>query len=151
MAVSDTLGALAHTRPAINHKNDSELVEAVIGLAAAEGVDEIVVGLPIGMGGQETAQTASVRAVANELRRRIGVPVTEWDERLSSREAERTMRGQANRPLGVPYEEWGERISWREAERTTRGQVNRRSGSVDSAAAAVVLQAVLDSRRAKPE
>ena len=53
------------------------------------------------------------------LRKRLSVPVSEWDERLSSFQAARQVKGTAR----------------------------QRSGELDSAAAAVILQAVIESRR----
>ena len=83
--------------------------------------DELILGLPIGLAGTDTAQTGDVRALALRLRSRLGIRVTLVDERLSSVEAARSVKG---------------------ADR-------RRKGDLDSAAAAVVLQSVLDSRRAR--
>jgi putative Holliday junction resolvase len=96
-------------------------VEAIARLAESEGVAEVVVGLPLSLSGADSAQTALVRKIVAELRRRLAIPVTEWDERLSSVEAARIVTGAGR----------------------------RRSGELDSAAAAVILQAVLDARRGR--
>jgi len=118
VAVSDELGLYAHPRPAILVTPRVNVVEAIARLVEDEQVAEVVVGLPLSMSGLESAQTATAHAFANRLRERLGVPVTEWDERLSSVEAERQLKGP-----------------------------RRRTGELDSAAASLVLQAVLDSRR----
>lgn len=118
VALSDELGLYAHPRPAIRGGRNAVL-DAVAKLVSDEAVDELVVGLPLSLSGEESAQTAIVRELVARLRERLGIPVTEWDERLSSVQAGRTVRG---------------------AER-------RKSGELDSAAAALILQAVLDSRR----
>lgn len=109
----------AHARPALHAATDSELVDAVARLVAEGEVTEVVVGLPIGLSGHDTDQTRRVRQLAAGLRAVCGVPVTLWDERLSSVQAAHSVKG------------------------ATR----RRSGELDSAAAALILQAVLDSRR----
>ncbi len=119
VALSDELGLYAHPRPAIVTRSMAEAVEAIARLAEAEGVAEVIVGLPLSLSGADSAQTASVRETVARLRARLTIPVTEWDERLSTVEAARTVTGEAR----------------------------RRSGELDSASAAVVLQAVLDSRR----
>lgn len=119
VAISDELGMFAHPRPAIVAGTRAAAVAEAVRIAENEGVSEIVVGLPLTLAGGESEQTRSARAFALELRSRVSVPVTPWDERLSSKEA---ARGGA-------------------------GQGKRRDGSLDSAAAAVVLQSVLDSRR----
>ena len=116
VALSDELGLFAHLRPAIAA---ASALDAVAELVEREGVSEVVVGLPLSLGGGESDQTRAARAFAARLRSRLGVPITEWDERLSTVEAGRTFKGRAR----------------------------RQPGELDSAAARVVLQAVLDSRR----
>lgn len=121
VAVSDDLGLLAHPRQAIIGSSDA-LPAAVAALVTAEGADELVVGMPVTMRGGSSAQTRTVGELVRLLRGSLSIPVTTWDERLSSAQAARTVKG---------------------ADR-------RRRGELDSAAAAVILQAVLDSRRARP-
>lgn len=117
VAISDELGFYAHPRPAIMAGGDARL-QAVADLVEREAVDEVVVGLPLTLAGEHSEQTQRAAAFAARLRERLAIPVTTWDERLSSVEAGREVRGASA----------------------------RRSGALDSAAAAVVLQAVLDSR-----
>ena len=119
VAVSDELGLFAHPRPALLQRNTAELVESVAQMVADEQISEVIVGLPLSLSGRESEQTERAREFANRLRQRLNVPVTEWDERLSSVQAARTVRGRERRA----------------------------AGDLDSAAAAVILQAVLDSRR----
>ncbi len=119
VAVSDELGLYAHARPALIARTREELVNAVARLVESEAVDGVVVGLPLSLSGADSRQTASVRDLVVLLRGRLKVPVTEWDERFSSVQAARAVRGASRRRLG----------------------------ELDSAAAAVVLQSVLDSRR----
>ena len=121
VAISDELGLYAHPRPALVGLGQG-LVEAVARLVEADEVSEVIVGLPLRLSGGDSEQTAAARALVVRLRARLGVPVTEWDERLSSVQAARAVRGAAR----------------------------RRSGELDSAAAAIVLQAALDARRPEP-
>lgn len=116
VAVSDELGLYAHPRPAIKGGTRA-LLEALPPLVAAEAIDEVIVGLPRTLAGEDSAQTAATRAFVERLREHLDVPVTTWDERFSSVEAARY----------VPSD-------------------RHRDGSLDSAAAALLLQAVLDSR-----
>lgn len=117
--MSDELGLFAHTRPAIHARDSAELVARVEAQVSAEGAGGVVVGLPLGLSGQDTDQTRRVRALIGLLRERLAVPIIIWDERLSTTEA-------------VKY---------------APGRKRRDSGDLDSAAAALVLQAVLDSSR----
>lgn len=80
----------------------------------------VVVGLPLSLDGTEGPQAVRVRSVASKLAGFLPVGVVFADERLSSAEAKRTMR-----EAGV-------------SERHQRG-------SVDMVAAAVFLQAYLDT------
>ncbi len=116
VAVSDELGLFAHARPALRGGTRA-LLHALPPLVEADGIDEVVVGLPLTLAGEDSAQTAATRAFVERLRERLDVPVTTWDERLTSVEAARY----------VPSD-------------------RHRDGALDSAAAALLLQAVLDSR-----
>ena len=117
VAVSDELGLYAHPRPAIRG-GARALLEAAPALVEREGVDEVVVGLPLTLAGGDSDQTRAVRALAGRLRERLGVPVRLRDERLTTVEAARRVPAAAA----------------------------RRDGTLDSAAAAVLLQAELDAR-----
>jgi putative Holliday junction resolvase len=123
VAIADELGLYAHARPAILLRPGADAVEAIAKLAEGEHADELVVGLPLSLSGADSAQTRSVRALVAGLRRRLVIPITEWDERLSTVQAARG----------------------------TRSTSRRRTGDLDSAAAATVLQSVLDSRRERGE
>lgn len=120
VAISDELGLYAHARAAIIVRGGADPIDRIAVLVADEHVDEVVVGRPLSLSGGESAQTAIAHAFAQHLRERLEIPVSEWDERLSSVEAGRSVGG-----------------------------ARRRTGELDSAAAAIVLQAVLDSRRAR--
>jgi putative Holliday junction resolvase len=141
VATSDELGLYAHARTAIRAASRGELLDAVAEIVAAEAVSEVVVGLPLSLTGEDSGQTNVVRELVAALRDRLAVPVSGWDERLSSvaagplagRDSGGAVRGAVRKPRSTA------------AEAMTR----RRSGELDSAAAAVVLQSVLDSRRAR--
>jgi putative holliday junction resolvase len=91
-------------------------------------VEEVVIGLPLDLQGEEGQWAAEVREFGSELTRRFGLPLHWVDERLSSVRAERAVRG-----MGL--------------KRSAREQKER----VDAAAAALILQAHLDSLRSRTE
>ncbi len=62
-------------------------------ITEAEGVQQIVVGLPRGLNGQETEQTTSTRQFADILKQNTGIPVAFQDEALTSWQAERELEG----------------------------------------------------------
>ncbi len=65
-------------------------------LVLKEDFEKIVMGLPLGMNGEETEATARVRAFAGKLESEVGMGVVFEDERFSTHEADR-MGGEASR------------------------------------------------------
>ena len=59
----------------------------------------LVVGLPRGLDGQETAQTAAVRQFAERISPVVGVPLYWQDEAVTSRQAEEELKAR-----GKPYQ-----------------------------------------------
>ena len=66
-----------------------ELVDAVIALIEEYNAVAVVVGMPRGLEGQETEQTAWVQAQVKELETALQVPVFYTDEAGTTKEAER--------------------------------------------------------------
>lgn len=91
-------------------------------IAASHDVGQLVVGLPIGLDGEENEWCAEVRAVAVRLAERIAVPVAFIDERLTSVRAERAVRSSG-----------------------LSKAARKQKGRVDAAAAQLILQAWLDN------
>lgn len=95
---------------------DKALIEALV---AERGIKGMVIGLPINMDGSEGPRSQSSRAYARNLSV-LGLPILLWDERWSTTSAERGLIDQ----------------DMSRAKRATR---------IDSAAAAVILQAAIDA------
>ena len=70
--------------PTIAHQSEQELVDAVSALATQRGVSQWIIGLPRLPGGEEGAQAALVRKIADQLQQATGLPVTFVDERYST-------------------------------------------------------------------
>lgn len=64
------------------------VLKKLVEVIADEGVEAIVLGLPLNMDGSEGPQAKIVRAFAEELKVRIDIPIHFQDERLSSFAAE---------------------------------------------------------------
>ena len=94
-------------------------------LARREQAGRIVVGLPVSLDGTLGPQAQEVQAFADELRAATDAEVVLYDERLSSAEADRHLHA-----AGL------------------RGKAAR--ARRDAVAAAIILQAYLDSRRTAP-
>ena len=121
VAVGDTETGMAFARPALRRRNEERDLAVIGELAASEGADLIIIGLPLNMDGTEGEQAAAARGFGDRLIA-IGHRVAYEDERLTSWEA-------------------GERMA--EAGRRAR----RGSGDLDSTAARLILQQYLDARR----
>ncbi|MGB7654657.1 MAG: Holliday junction resolvase RuvX [Novosphingobium sp.] len=80
----------------------------------------VVIGLPLNMDGSEGPRAQSSRAYARNLSAALGMPILLWDERWSTASAESALIAQ----------------DMSRARRVTR---------IDSAAAAVILQAAIDA------
>jgi putative Holliday junction resolvase len=96
-------------------------VAAIARLIEEQNADEVVVGLPLSMSGAMGPQAALTMEIVDALRERTGIPVHTWDERLTT--------AQAIRSSGK------------------RGGRAAEKGRRDAIAAAIMLQAFLDSRR----
>ena len=121
LAVSDALGITAQGLETLQRKNrrsDFARLERVI---RENQVQEIVLGYPLRMSGQEGTQSQKVAEFAEELRRKFGLPVHLWDERLTSAEANRLLR---------------------EADLS----IQRRAQAVDRMAATLILQSFMQAR-----
>jgi putative Holliday junction resolvase len=119
MAVSDPLGLTAQGLETLRRQNKRLDFERLLSVVHQYEVKEIVVGYPLRMSGAEGAQAEKMRAFADELRKRFGLPVHLADERLTS--------AQANRLL-----------------RETEMSIRRRGQVVDRLAAVLILQNWLD-------
>jgi putative Holliday junction resolvase len=94
IAVSDPLAIVAQGLETFDAKDGGDLVEHLRSLVERYGVEEIVVGNPVGLSGKAGEASAKASDLARRLRERLAVRVTLWDERLSTREASRVLRGE---------------------------------------------------------
>jgi putative Holliday junction resolvase len=122
VAVSDPTGTLCTPLEAIRRTEDGQDLNRIAELARREQAVRIVVGLPVTMEGRRGTQAKAALRFCEALRAVTSVPVTTWDERLTSVEARARLR-EAGRRLG------------------------RDRGAIDSAAAALMLEAYLSAYR----
>ncbi len=76
----------------IDRLDTPEIYTKLIELFEKHSVDTVVVGLPRGMEGQETAQTASALAFAAELKKACDLEICMQDEAVTSLEAEEELK-----------------------------------------------------------
>lgn len=119
IAISDSGLAFAHPRQMILRKKFTQDGEALLARLAKENVAAIAIGLPANMDGTEGPRAQATRAFVRNMARLTKLPFLFWDERLSTVAAERTL-------IEMDF---------------SRG---KREKKIDSAAAAFILQGVLD-------
>lgn len=84
--------------PLTTLRNDESVWRELNTLIATHDVHTIVVGLPRGLDGQETAQTTTVRQFVEELGKRVNRPIVFQDEALTSHKAEAELAAR-NKPF----------------------------------------------------
>jgi putative Holliday junction resolvase len=107
-ALSDPTGTLATPLPAIERPGTRRGLARIVALVAEREADRVVVGLPIGLSGEDTAQTSETRAFAERLAERVDVPVELYDERFTTRIAARSggSADEDSRAAAVLLEGW---------------------------------------------
>jgi putative Holliday junction resolvase len=126
LAISDPSQTLARPLTTFVVRADTAIdtvVQAIARLAAEDdGLERVVVGLPVRLNGDRNEQTRYVERFVAALKARTGLPIEVEDERLTSREAESR--------LAVGERDW-----------------RKRKAQLDAAAAAIILQDYLDRRQ----
>jgi putative Holliday junction resolvase len=119
LALSDPIPMIASPLKTIIVNNQSEAILTILDIISDKDVSLVIIGLPIGMKGLETAQTKHVLQFIEELRKN-NIEVAMQDERLSSISAKRS------------YQEDGIKL---------RGKKEL----IDETAAAIMLQQYIDA------
>lgn len=123
VAISDQRLAFAHPRPVIIRKKFTIDAATLVGMLEKENVGAVVIGLPLNMDGSEGPRAQASRAFVRNMARISPLPFVFWDERLSTVAVERTL-------IEMDFSR------------------RKRAGKIDSAAAAFILQGVLDRLQA---
>lgn len=123
IAFTDDLEILASPFEVWPNQGEASLAR-LARLAKEEGVQALLVGLPLHKDGAESATAPLARAFGEALRDLTGLPLVFWDERLTSVEADRLLAAR-----GV--------------------KARDRKARLDAAAAAVMLADLIETRRSK--
>ncbi len=91
IAIGETLTCTARGLTTLQNRNGRPDWNTIHELLAEWRPNQLVVGLPLHLDGEEQPMTRSARRFANQLRGRFGLPVSYADERLSSQEAEQIL------------------------------------------------------------
>lgn len=122
LAVSDPSGIVVTPLEALERVGGPYDASAIAEAAREWDAAAIVIGLPLGMDGRRGEQARKTLDFCDQLKNITSTSVSTWDERLSTVEAAARLRD-----AGV--------------------SASRNRGRLDSAAAAVILEAYLASRR----
>ena len=120
MAISDSGFSIASPVGTIRRRKFTEDAAALLRLVDEREVGGLVIGLPINMDGSEGPRCQSARQFAANMAALRDLPMAFWDERLSTKAVERAMVA---------------------ADLSRKKRAKR----VDTAAAAYILQGVLDA------
>jgi len=88
LAATDREGRMAFPLKTVTRTTRDATFAEILAVIEAEGIEAVVVGLPLDLDGSETLTTRQAVNFANSLARRVDMPVFFADERLSSVEAE---------------------------------------------------------------
>jgi putative holliday junction resolvase len=108
-ALSDPTGTLATPIDPIERPATRRGFARLTELVRDREVGRVVVGLPIGLSGADTAQTREARAFAARLADTVGVPVEMYDERFTTAIAARSgdaRTSEDSRAAAVLLEDW---------------------------------------------
>jgi len=122
LALSDPIPIIASPLKTLTVNIHQDAINEIIALIEEHEVVLVVIGLPIGMKGQNTLQTKHVNKFADELTTN-GIKVAFQDERLTSVSAKRSLLEQNKK-------------------------ASKNKGLVDQTAAAILLQQYIDTHYA---
>jgi putative holliday junction resolvase len=122
IAISDDRLSVASPLATLKRGKFADLIKELRALIARHNVGGVVVGLPLNMDGSMSPSAQAARTFARNLLQHVALPLAFWDERMSTMAVERAMI---------------------EADLSRA----KRDARIDAAAAAYILQGVLDRLR----
>ena len=96
LALSDPMHTISYPFGVINRVSDASLIDELLKISDEKQVEKIIIGLPISMSGNHSAQTEKVilfkQALLEEiLNKKLNIDIDTIDERLSSVSAKNIM------------------------------------------------------------
>jgi putative holliday junction resolvase len=98
VAVSDPTGTVARPLGVVEAAASEQGIARLVELAREEGVERVVVGLPITLRGEAGAQAEETDRFVALLRDALDLPIESFDERFTTKLAGQTLQGRAKRP-----------------------------------------------------
>ena len=123
IAASDEIGLLAHPVETVSAADEARAIERIVALAEERKIEDLIIGLPLHMNGEEGKAVTRVRAFGEKLRAQLSDEIRwhEVDERHTTSDAMAKLQDAG------------------------RNEKNSR-GIIDQAAAVEILQRWLDDR-----
>ena len=121
LAISDPLNIFAKPFKTIDRIIHPDFINEILIVINENSIQNIVVGIPFNMKGEDSKQTIIVREFVKELELQTERPIFLQDERLSSKSAEQSLILQKKSP-------------------------SKNKAQIDSTAACLILQEFLDSK-----
>ena len=122
VAFTDLLGLTCSAYDVIKNDSLDKSLSLLANLAKEMSVDEIIIGLPLNMQGEENERTFVTRQFAEKLQKLTNLPVRFQDERLSSYEAEEILKKS--------------KVKWEDRKKV-----------IDKISAQIILQSYLNSKK----
>ena len=91
LALSDPTKIIAKPFKSISYNNHDDLLNKISLIIEQENVEKIILGLPKGLKGQQTAQTKKVLEFYNLIKEKNDIQIVTEDERLSSVSAKKSL------------------------------------------------------------
>ena len=121
LALSDPDKIISKPLKTISYLNYGDLLKELILIINKHQVEQLIIGLPIGMHGKKTFQSEKVEEFKSFVEKKIDIPIIYVDERLSSVSAKKSLISQ-----GI--------------------KTGHNKSKVDQTAAAIFLQYYLDKK-----
>lgn len=119
LAIGDFSDRIALPRVAIQVSHENEALAKIADFIEANQITQLVIGLPLGLSGEENNQTKKTRDFGEKLNQKFSLPVSYEDERFTSRLVE-------------------------DARRQESKKKHRQDKNIHSQSAALILQSYLD-------
>src|SRR2546421_11387580 len=140
LAIADAETRMAQPLSTMERINRNEDMRRLRELVRGHGVKQIVVGLPLRLGGTRGEMVEEVEGFAQRVRKQIGVSVEMVDERLTSWEAERLLEEVQGRFIH------DKKLTGNKKTKNVQAKM-----TVDAMAAAVILKEYLDRQEQAAE
>lgn len=91
LSLGDDETKIALAKGVLEGLSQNKLITKIKAIVNLEGIDRIIIGLPLNMQGESTQMTEEVERFVEKLRNHIEIPIQTVDERLTSKMADKLL------------------------------------------------------------